>query len=225
MNPPTSLVSLRQVCKSWTAGQQRIPVLKEISLDVRAGERVAVVGPSGAGKSTLLHILALLTPVDAGEVWMWGRRLDREDCWNTTLRRRIGMIFQDGKLLPNLNVLDNVCVPLVHRGLWPEHQRRRALEALRAVGVDHRLRHHPNQLSGGELMRVTIARALVMSPKLILADEPTGTLDSATGEQIARLLFGLVTSECALVLVTHHPPLAARADRVITLQDGCIAHE
>jgi len=135
------------------------------------------------------------------------------------------MIFQDGKLLPNLNVLDNVCVPLVHRGLWPGHQRRLALEALQAVGVDHRLRHHPNQLSGGELMRVTIARVLVMNPWLILADEPTGTLDSTNGEQIARLLFGLVSAKCALVLVTHHAPLAAQADRIITLKDGCIAHE
>ena len=218
--PP--LISLRQVSKSWTADQLSIPVLRNITLDVCGGESVAVVGPSGAGKSTLLHVLALLTPVDAGEVWMGGRQLKPQDWWNAALRRRIGMVFQDGKLLPNLNVLHNVCVPLMHRGLWPAQQRKLAMEALQAVGVDHRLRHHPNQLSGGELMRVAIARVLVMDPCLMLADEPTGTLDSSTGEQIARLLFGLVSPKRALVLVTHHAPMAAQADRIIRLKDGRI---
>lgn len=216
------LVSLRQVSKSYATGPQRIPVLRGITLDVRRGESVAVVGPSGAGKSTLLHILALLTPVDTGEVWMDGQRLGLDDWWNTARRRQIGMVFQDGKLLPNLDVVDNVCVPLVHRGLWPTHQRERAADALRLVGLEHRLRHYPNQLSGGELMRVAIARALVTAPRLILADEPTGTLDSANGEQVARLLLDLVTSERALVLVTHHAPLAAQANRIIRLKDGWI---
>lgn len=155
---------------------------------------------------------------------MGGRLLGPDDWWNTARRRQIGMVFQDGKLLSNLNVIDNVCVPLVHRGLWPTHQRQRAADALRLVGLDHRLRHYPNQLSGGELARVAIARALVTEPQLILADEPTGTLDSANGEQVARLLFELVTSERSLVLVTHQAPLAAQARRIITLKDGCIDH-
>jgi predicted ABC-type transport system involved in lysophospholipase L1 biosynthesis ATPase subunit len=194
-------------------------------MEVRCGESVAVVGPSGSGKSTLLHVMALLTPVDNGEVWMGGRLLHPNDCWDPMLRRGIGMVFQDGKLLANLNVLDNVCMPLGHRGMWPRRQRQLALEALQAVGVDHRLRHRPNQLSGGELMRVTIARALVMNPSLLLADEPTGTLDSTTGEQISRLLFSLVTETRALVLVTHHAPLAERADRIVSLKDGRLDHE
>ncbi|MGA2138641.1 MAG: ABC transporter ATP-binding protein [Verrucomicrobiia bacterium] len=224
MHATLPLVSLRQVSKSYTTGKQQIPVLRSITLDVWRGESVAVVGPSGAGKSTLLHVLALLTPVDTGEVWMGGRLLGPDDWWNTARRRQIGMVFQDGKLLSNLNVIDNVCVPLVHRGLWPTHQRQRAADALRLVGLDHRLRHYPNQLSGGELARVAIARALVTEPQLILADEPTGTLDSANGEQVARLLFELVTSERSLVLVTHQAPLAAQARRIITLKDGCIDH-
>jgi predicted ABC-type transport system involved in lysophospholipase L1 biosynthesis ATPase subunit len=219
------LVSLRGISKSWTAGGQPIPVLRDVWLDVGRGESLAVVGPSGAGKSTLLHIMALLTPVDTGEVWIGGRLQGAGDWWNTGVRRRIGIIFQDGKLLPNLSVLDNVRVPLVHRGLWPARQRQLAIEALRAVGLEHRLRHCPSQLSGGELMRAAIARVLVIEPRLILADEPTGTLDSANGEQIARLLFGLVTPERALVLVTHQPPLAARANRAITLKDGCLGHQ
>lgn len=224
MKTTAPLLSLRQVCKSWTAGNRRIWVLRDITLDVWKGESVAVVGPSGAGKSTLLHILALLTPVDAGEIRMDGRTLGPRDCWDVALRRRIGMVFQDGKLVPNLNVIDNVCVPLMHRGLWPASQRQRALKALQVVGVDHRLYHYPNQLSGGELMRVALARVLVMEPQLILADEPTGTLDTANGEQIARLLFGLVTEQRAMVLVTHHPPLAAQANRTITLRDGRLEH-
>ena len=225
MSASSALVSLRGVSKSWTAGRLPIPVLREVWLDVPCGESLAVVGPSGAGKSTLLHIMALLTPVDAGEVWMDGRLLGARDWWDIGLRRRIGMVFQDGKLLPNLSVLDNVRLPLVHRGLWPARQRQRALEALRAVGLEHRLQHRPNQLSGGEMMRVAIARVLVIEPRLILADEPTGTLDSTNGEQIARLLFGLVTTERALVLVTHHALLAAKADRTITLKEGYIDHE
>lgn len=225
MKATAPLLSLRQVSKSWMAGNRRIWVLQNIALDIGQGESVAVVGPSGAGKSTLLHILALLTPVDDGEIRMHGRTLGPRDCWDLALRRRIGLVFQDGKLLPNLNVMDNVCVPLMHRGMWPFRQRQRALQALQEVGVDHRLRHYPNQLSGGELMRVALARVLVMEPQLILADEPTGTLDTANGEQIARLLFGLVTEQRAMVLVTHHPPLAARANRIITLRDGRLAHE
>jgi ABC-type lipoprotein export system ATPase subunit len=225
VNTSAPLVSLRQVSKSWTAANLPIPVLNDITLDVNGGESMAVVGPSGAGKSTLLHILALLTPVSAGEIWMNGRQLEPRDCWDPGLRRRIGMIFQDGKLLPNLNVLDNVCVPLVHRGLWPAHQRQQAVAALQEVGLEHRLRHYPNQLSGGELMRAAIARVLVMNPQIILADEPTGTLDSVNGEQIARLLFDLVTAERALVIVTHHEPLAKQASRIIKLKDGRMEHE
>ena len=224
VKPSFPIVSLQQVSKAWTAANQRIPVLNDITLDVNPGESVAVVGPSGAGKSTLLHILALLTPVSSGEVWMNGRRLEARDCWDPGLRRRIGMVFQDGKLLPNLNVLENVRVPLVHRGLWPARQRCLAMEALQGVGLEHRLKHYPNQLSGGEMMRVAIARVLVMQPQFILADEPTGTLDSVNGEQIARLLFRLVTVDRALVIVTHHAPLAARASRVIKLKDGRIDH-
>jgi putative ABC transport system ATP-binding protein len=218
------IISLREVSKSWKAGGLEIAVLRRITLAVHPGESVAVVGPSGAGKSTLLHILALLTPVQEGEVWWSGRRLAAADWLDTALRRRIGMIFQDGKLLPAMNVLNNVCVPLVHRGLWPARRRERALVALESVGMSHRLRHFPRQLSGGELMRVAIARALVAEPQLLLADEPTGTLDSANGDQIIQLLFKLVTADRALVLVTHHAPLAALAHRTVRLKDGMIEH-
>ena len=217
-------VALKGVSKSWTAAKHRIPVLKNIDLEVWAGESVAVVGPSGAGKSTLLHVLALFTPVDEGDIFYNGQRLDDRSRWDISLRRRIGVVFQDAKLLPNLRLIENVRVPLVHRGVWPSRQRQRATTALEAVGLGDRLGHYPNQLSGGELMRAAIARALVSDPMLILADEPTGTLDSVNGESVAQLLLNLVTPERALVIVTHHAPLAARTGRTIALKDGCIVH-
>lgn len=222
---PAPLVSLRNISKGWQAGRKRIAVLHNVSLDIHAGESVAIVGPSGAGKSTLLHILALLTPADEGYVAFSDQRIDSSrGWWDLGLRQNIGMIFQDAKLLPNLSVLQNVCVPLAHRGIWPARQHLLARHVLEEVGLGHRLDHKPNQLSGGELMRTAIARALVTQPRLLLADEPTGTLDSKTGAKIAELLFSTVTSQRALVIVTHHLPLASQADRQIVLEDGCIAN-
>jgi putative ABC transport system ATP-binding protein len=132
------------------------------------------------------------------------------------------MIFQDAKLLPGLTLLQNVCVPLGHRGLWPARQARLAREALASVGLDHRLTHRPSQLSGGELMRAAIARAIVTQPSLLLADEPTGSLDSRNGEMVTDLLLGMVTPGRALVLVTHHMPLAERATRLMRIHDGVL---
>jgi len=223
MSDISPLVSLRNVTKGWMAGKQRVEVLRDVNLDVFQGESLSVVGPSGAGKSTLLHVIGLLTPVDKGSV-----TYDRQEVrssrqwWNNDLRRSIGMIFQDAKLLPNMNVLQNVCLPLLHRGVWPGRQKQMAVQAIEAVGLGHRLTHKPNQLSGGELMRAAIARALVIEPRIILADEPTGTLDSKTGEIVADLLFKTVAPHRALVMVTHHAPLAQRADRIVEITDGVL---
>ena len=226
MTAQVPLVTLNGVRKCWRAGFQSIPVLHDISLDVFPGESLAVVGPSGVGKSTLLHVLALLTPVDAGEIKYGGRKIESYgDWWNIALRRSIGIVFQDAKLLPNLRILDNVCVPLGHRGVWPRDQRKQAIQALERVGLRERMNHRPSELSGGELMRAAIARALVTDPRLLLADEPTGTLDSANGEHIASLLFDTVKPGRALVIVTHHLPLAERADRLIALKDGRIVQQ
>lgn len=217
------LLSLKGVGKSWQVGGGRVDVLKSLNVDVYTGESLAVVGPSGAGKSTLLHILGLLTTVSQGQVIFEGQILDpsRKGLYQQ-LRRRVGMIFQDAKLLPNLTVLENVCMPLAHRGVWPGRQVRLARSALERVGMGHREKHKPNQLSGGESMRVALARTIITEPTLLLADEPTGTLDSKNGEAVADLLFSQVNEHRALVLVTHHSPLAGRADRVITIVDGAI---
>jgi putative ABC transport system ATP-binding protein len=217
------IVSLKGVDKGWWADGRYLPVLHEVDIEVRPGESLAIVGPSGTGKSTLLHIIGMLTPINKGEVWWDDTRIDDNDLWwDTSLRRQMAIVFQDGKLLPNLRVVDNVCVPLAHRGVRHRRQRELAIKELEGVGLGERLRHYPNQLSGGEHMRAALARALVTAPRLILADEPTGTLDSATGEMITKLLFGAVTEHRALVVVTHHMPLAERADRVVVMQDGRI---
>jgi ABC-type lipoprotein export system ATPase subunit len=217
------LVSLSGVSKTWRAGKEQVGVLRGIDLDVFPGESLAIVGPSGAGKSTLLHIIGLLTPADQGTIHFAGREVTSEGIWwDSRLRWAIGMIFQDAKLLAELTLLQNVCVPLGHRGIWPARQASLAREALASVGLDHRLTHRPNQLSGGELMRAAIARAIVTKPSLMLADEPTGSLDSKNGQMVADLLLGMVTAQRALVIVTHHMPLAERATRLLRIHDGAL---
>lgn len=221
---PEPYIQLKGISKGWKASGTPISILHDIHLDIYLNESVAIVGPSGAGKSTLLHILGLLTPVDSGDFFFNNINLnDHKEWWNRSIRLKIGFIFQDAKLIPNLNVLQNVAVPLLHRGIWPKTQKKLAAAALEEVGLSHRFDHHPSSLSGGELMRVAIARALVLKPQLILADEPTGTLDSQNGKIVADLLYGLVHRESALVMVTHHLPLAERADRVIEITDGFIS--
>jgi putative ABC transport system ATP-binding protein len=198
-------------------------VLRHVDLDIRLGTSTAIVGPSGSGKSTLVHILALLTPIDAGEYLLYGTSIYANNrWWNAEIRQNIGIVFQDGKLIQNLTALQNVCVPLSHRGMWPGQQKKLAMRALEEVGLEDRMQSYPNQLSGGELIRCSIARAMVMEPVLILADEPTGTLDSETGASIVDLLFGVVKKSRSLVVVSHNPELAERADRIVCIRDGVL---
>ena len=219
----TPLIRLCDVSKSWQAGSSRIDVLRHVDLDVDLGTSTAVVGPSGSGKSTLIHVLALLTPIDSGDYLFKGNSVNHGNrWWNSDIRRNVGIVFQDGKLIPNLTALQNVCVPLAHRGLWPGRQKEMAWHALDQVGLAERVGSYPNQLSGGELIRCAIARALITDPLLVLADEPTGTLDSRSGAIITDLLFGVVRQRRSLVVVSHHAPLAERADRVVRIKDGCI---
>jgi len=220
------LISLTKVTKGWTIGSERFAVLREVSLEIFFGQSMAIVGPSGSGKSTLLHILGLLTPIDSGSFTFHDCDISTADqLQRQKLRSDVGYIFQDSKLIPNLNVIENVAVPLLHRGYWPQEQKHRAVTVLERVGLGHRLHHKPHQLSGGELMRVAIARALILRPQLILADEPTGTLDSRNGQVVADLLFSLVSEDTALVIVTHHIPMAQRADRMYTIQDGFLSEQ
>jgi putative ABC transport system ATP-binding protein len=214
------IIKLIRANKSWIMGGKEIEVLKNVNLNVFLGESLAVMGPSGAGKSTLLHVLGLLTRIDDGEITFRGRSVRDVGIQDKQVRRHFGYIFQDAKLIPELKVIDNVCVPLIHRGIWPAEQEQRAREFLSKVGLEHRIHHFPNQLSSGEIMRTAIARALILKPTVLLADEPTGSLDSHTGKIISDLLLNAVTPEMSLVMVTHHQPLADCADRVLYMKDG-----
>jgi lipoprotein-releasing system ATP-binding protein len=221
-------VSLR---KSFRKGPTRVPVLKGASLGVRCGQSLAIVGQSGSGKSTLLHVLATLDAPDQGEIYFGGRRIDRlSGSQRDRLRNRhFGMIFQFYHLLPELTTLENVLAPLmIAEGLWGYWRRgrrfrRAALELLDVVGLSHRLKHRPRELSGGEMQRAAIARALIAGPELLLADEPTGNLDQATGNEILELLRSLNRQQnLTIVMVTHDPSIAQQADRMVRLVDGRI---
>jgi putative ABC transport system ATP-binding protein len=218
-----AVIELRDVSLTLGEGASSVHVLKGISLDVAAGEATGIVGPSGSGKSTLLMVLAGLERVDAGTVKIAGELLNgkSEDRIAAFRGRTIGIVFQSFHLIPNMTALENVAVPLELAG------RRDAFEAaereLAAVGLSERLTHYPGELSGGEQQRVAIARALAPAPRILIADEPTGNLDQATGRQIADLLFAkAVERGMTLVLVTHDPALAARCGRQVAMRSGRI---
>jgi lipoprotein-releasing system ATP-binding protein len=207
-------------------------VLQGVTLDVDQGEFVAIVGPSGCGKTTLLHLLATLDRPDAGEICFEGHRIDNlPTTGRDILRNRyFGMVFQFYHLLPELSVLENVLIPaMIGDGIFGYLGRRgarreRARKIIEQVGLSHRLRHKPRELSGGEMQRTAIARALVSQPRVLLADEPTGNLDKHTGEEIMAILRRLNREQnLTIVMVTHDPNVAEQADRIITLVDGRVA--
>ncbi len=221
-------VQLDDVTRSYARGQHVVRALDHVSLTIEQGEFVAVVGPSGAGKSTLLHLVGGLDAPSSGTVRIGGDDLARlSDTARAAFRRtRLGFVFQFFNLLPTMSAWENVALPKVLDGTRLAHARGDAERLLERVGLAHRATHRPSELSGGELQRVALARALVMDPALILADEPTGNLDSEAGKEILDLL-----ASCALddgrtvVVVTHNPAAAARARRVVTLSDGRVASD
>jgi lipoprotein-releasing system ATP-binding protein len=220
------------VRKCYRKGPLVIPVLQGVELAVYEREFVSIIGPSGCGKTTLLHLLATLDRPDAGEICFEGNRIDNlPTAGRDILRNRyFGMVFQFYHLLPELSVLENVLMPsMIGQGIFGYLGRRRAnRERARAmlelVGLGHRLKHKPRELSGGEMQRTAIARALVSNPRVLLADEPTGNLDTHTGEEIMEILRRLNREQnLTIVMVTHDSQIAAEADRTITLVDGCVA--
>src|SRR5579859_2680530 len=221
-----ALVQINDVTKRYDGSGQ--PAVDGLTLEITAGESVAVMGPSGSGKSTLLNLIAGLDRATAGTITVAGQRIDRlgETAMARCRRRQIGMIFQFFNLLDDLTVADNVLLPAQLAGVPRAQARARVRELLAALHIEHHQDAYPGRLSGGERQRVAIARALVNRPVLLLADEPTGALDTATGEEIGELLLELNRSGLTLILVTHNPALAARyADRTIQLSDGRISSD
>jgi putative ABC transport system ATP-binding protein len=221
------VVRARGLCRTYGRQAGLVRAVDNVDLDVTAGHTVAVVGPSGCGKSTLLHLLGGLDRPDDGQLWLAGRQLDQlgENQMALLRRREVGFVFQGFHLMDELTAVENVELPALLAGASPRVARRRAVGLLEQVGLADRARHLPSQLSGGQRQRVAIARALVNHPRVVLADEPTGNLDSAATVDILRLFDELHHAGQTLVIVTHDPRIAATADRVISMRDGAFVDE
>ena len=216
------MLKLENVSKVYRAAEIETAAVDDLSLEVRPGEFLAIMGPSGCGKSTLLNILGLIDSPTVGHYWFMGEDIARCSEEQLTLRRRagVGFVFQNFNLIDDLTVAENVEVALIYRRVPASERRRRVDEALQRVDLAHRKKHMPKQLSGGQQQRVAVARALVSHPKVILADEPTGNLDTANGEAVMEMLSGVAMAGTTIIMVTHSEAHASRADRVVHMLDG-----
>ncbi len=224
---PESLIRTLALTKEYLVGEQTVAALRGVSVDINAGAFVAVMGPSGSGKSTFMNLLGCLDHPSSGEYFLAGEKVSvlDNDALAVIRNRRIGFVFQQFNLLPRTSAQDNVELPLLYGGVAAAGRRERAIRRLTQVGLADRMHHHPAQLSGGQQQRVAIARALVNDPVLILADEPTGALDSQTSLEVMALLQQLNREGMTVVLVTHEPDMAAFASRVILFRDGRVVED
>jgi putative ABC transport system ATP-binding protein len=224
---PRPRIRVEGLSKRYQMAGGDVQALRGVDLAVQAGELVAVMGPSGSGKSTLLHILACLDRPTSGQYWLDGTPVSKLSVRQLARvrNRRIGMVFQSFNLLPRASALENVTLPLLYAGVTGKPAEERAALALAAVGLAERAQNHPNQLSGGQQQRVAIARSLVTGPAIILADEPTGNLDTKTSEEIMAILQQLNQAGATIVLVTHEPDIAAYCPRIVRFADGQVAED
>lgn len=221
--PGKSLIKLENVWKVYQLGKVTLEVLKGISLEITPGSFVVLLGPSGSGKSTLLYIIGLLDVPTKGKVFLEGQDASRlsEDELAQLRGKKIGFIFQQFNLLPNLNALENVTIPMLFQGMPEKERRERAESLLESVGLKERIIHRPYEMSGGEQQRIAIARSLANNPEIIVADEPTGNLDSATGKKVMEILKDLHQKEKkTIIVVTHDPRIADYAEDIINIEDG-----
>ena len=217
-----AVIQFRDIRREYDMGGELVRALAGVTLTIRRNEYVAIMGPSGSGKSTLMNLIGCLDTPTEGEYWLNGQEVSRmtDDALARVRNKEIGFVFQTFNLLPRATALQNVELPLVYAGLSARLRRRSAEEALNRVGLADRMDHRPNELSGGQRQRVAIARALVNRPSILLADEPTGNLDSATSEEIMRVFGHLYAQGQTIVMVTHEADIAAHAERVVLLRDG-----
>ena len=222
-----SVIQIRDLVKTYDMGATQVHALRGLSLDIDVNEYVAIMGPSGSGKSTLLNILGCLDVSTSGQYELNGQQVSEmdDDALAHIRNREIGFVFQTFNLLPRSDALDNVELPLVYSSVSPAERRERAKNALEAVGLAERMHHRPNELSGGQRQRVAIARALVNDPAIILADEPTGALDTRTGKEIMELFHHLHAQGNTIILVTHEEEIACYSHRIVRFRDGVVERD
>ena len=220
----SALVEIKDVCKVYNPGEHEVRALDHVSLTIDEQEFVAIIGHSGSGKSTLMNMLGCLDVPTSGEYWLHGQDVSAlsDDALSDIRNREIGFIFQGFNLIPNLTALENVELPLIYRGVSKSVREELSVEALKKVGLEHRMDHKPSEMSGGQQQRVAIARAIAQAPPVILADEPTGNLDSNSTKEIMDILKGLHKEGRTVILITHDNEIAAQAKRVIKIRDGKI---
>ena len=220
----SALVEIKDVCKIYNPGENEVRALDHVSLTIDEQEFVAIIGHSGSGKSTLMNMLGCLDVPTSGEYWLHGQDVSAlsDDELSDIRNREIGFIFQGFNLIPNLTALENVELPLIYRGVSKSVREEQSVEALKKVGLEHRMDHKPSEMSGGQQQRVAIARAIAQAPPVILADEPTGNLDSNSTKEIMDILKGLHKEGRTVILITHDNEIAAQAKRVIKIRDGKI---
>lgn len=219
-----SIISLKQIVKNYQVGNQVVRALRGVDLEIKRGEYVAIMGPSGSGKSTLMNILGALDTPSGGDYYLNGTNVSQlpDEKLAEIRNREIGFVFQTFNLLPRYTALENVTLPLIYAGVPKQERKKAALAVLENVGLTDRITHKPNELSGGQRQRVAVARALVNKPSMILADEPTGNLDSKTSEDIMRLIAEIHDLGNTIVVVTHEEDIARNAQRIIRLRDGVV---
>ena len=219
-----TIINMKKINKGYLLGMEKVPVLKEIDFKVDKGEFVAILGPSGSGKTTLMNIIGCMDIADSGEYYLEGQPIhDMQERQLGNIRNKeIGFIFQNYQLIPTYNILQNIIMPLIVRGMTTKEAEEKCLPIIEMLGISHRLKHKPSELSGGQKQRVSIARALVGEPALLLADEPTGALDTSSGKDVLALFSSLHKLGHTIVMITHDLNVAKSAERIVHIVDGCL---